>query len=265
MARRIVSADELREYARRPMAPPDPSVLAAIDVGPIRPADALPRAEMDRMLDPTPLAAETGWAEKLDDGTAFVAVRTEMPGVNAAMVDWWFDWHPRDGARYRAWHPLAHQDNRVDPPRIAGAKPFWNTVHHPVEDVGTGKRKVRIEFKPPSQLGFATDALDTPGVGTVVCGFAGDESLHVAHTVMAHVFLETSHGLALRSAFWLGARIRPYLPPPFPALAAPVLDLPAVRRRAMPSGVAPALARHCAEEYANLAVLLPELYGRFGR
>jgi hypothetical protein len=32
----------------------------------------------------------------------------------------------------------------------------------------------------------------------------------------------------------------------------------------MPSGVAPALARHCAEEYGNLAALLPELYRRFG-
>jgi hypothetical protein len=259
-----VSADELTEYLRRPLTPPDPVVLAAIEAEPISPADALPRAEIDRMLDPAPLAAETGWCEDVGDGSGFVAVRTEMPSVDAAMVDWWFDWHPRDGARYRAWHPLAHEDNRVDQPTVAGAKPFWNTVHHPVEDVGTGMRKVRIEFKPPSELGFSTDGLDAPGVATIVCGFAGDESLHVAHTLMAHVFLEAEQGVVLRSAFWLGARIRPYAPAPLPALIAPVLDMPAVRRRAMPSGVAPALARHCAEEYANLAALLPELYRRFG-
>jgi hypothetical protein len=259
-----VSAEELADYERRPLAPADAKTLLAIEAGPITSDAALPLAEIDRMLDPAPLLAETGWCEDVGDGSGFVAVRTPMPMVDAPMVDWWFDWHPRDGARYRAWHPLAHQDNSLDPPVSPGAKPFWGAVHHPVEDVGTGMRKVRIEFKRPGELGFSTDGLDAPGVATVVCGFAGDESLHVAHTVMAHVFLEADRGVVLRSAFWLGARIRPYAPPPLAALLAPVLDLPAVRRRAMPAGVAPALARHCAEEYANLAVLLPELYERFG-
>jgi hypothetical protein len=37
-----------------------------------------------------------------------------------------------------------------------------------------------------------------------------------------------------------------------------------VRRRALPKGLPQALATHCAEEYANLGVLLPELYERFG-
>jgi hypothetical protein len=32
----------------------------------------------------------------------------------------------------------------------------------------------------------------------------------------------------------------------------------------LPAAVAPALARHCAEEYANLAAILPDLYRRFG-
>ncbi len=37
-----------------------------------------------------------------------------------------------------------------------------------------------------------------------------------------------------------------------------------VRRRVLPRALPRALARHCAEEYANLAALLPELYERFG-
>jgi hypothetical protein len=264
VAGEIMSVGELDDYSRRPLTPPDDAVLAAIEAGPIDPALALARSEIDRMLDPRSLTVETGWCECLADGSGFVAVRTPMPAVDAAMVDWWFDWHPDDDARYRAWHPLAHRANRCDRPAAADAKPFWNTVHHPVEDIGTGMRRVRIEFRPPSALGFHSDCLDVPGVATVVCGFAGDEGLHVAHTVMAHVFLEADEGLVLRSAFWLGARIRPYAPVPLVALIAPLLDLPAVRRRAMPRGVAPALARHCAEEYANLAALLPELYPRFG-
>jgi hypothetical protein len=34
-------------------------------------------------------------------------------------------------------------------------------------------------------------------------------------------------------------------------------------RLALPAGLPRALARHCAEEYANLGSLLPELYRRF--
>jgi hypothetical protein len=36
-----------------------------------------------------------------------------------------------------------------------------------------------------------------------------------------------------------------------------------VRRLALPASLPRALAGHCAEEYANLATLLPELYRRF--
>jgi hypothetical protein len=38
-----------------------------------------------------------------------------------------------------------------------------------------------------------------------------------------------------------------------------------VRRALLPRRLPRALAHHCAEEYANLAALLPELYERFGR
>jgi hypothetical protein len=37
-----------------------------------------------------------------------------------------------------------------------------------------------------------------------------------------------------------------------------------IRRLTLPVGLPRALAIHCAPEYANLAVLLPELYERFG-
>jgi hypothetical protein len=37
-----------------------------------------------------------------------------------------------------------------------------------------------------------------------------------------------------------------------------------VQRRALPKGLPRALAHHCAEEYSNLGVLLPQLYETFG-
>jgi hypothetical protein len=255
--------EDLAAYLERPLTPADRQVLAAIAAGPMDPAQALPRAALDRLLDPAPVPVETGWCT-LPDGVAYVAVRTAMPAVTGPMVDWWFDWHPRDPLRYRIWHPGAHRSNRVEQAGPPGAKAHWGTVHHPVEDVGTGPVHARIAFCAPTALGFSTDALDDPAIGTIACGLVGDDRLHLRHSVMAHVWLTEGDGLVLRSRFWLGAVLRPDLPGALGAAGARLLNRPAVRRRALPAGLPQALARHCAEEYANLAALLPELHARWG-
>lgn len=257
------SDGDLAPFLSRPLSPAGGDTLAAIEAGPIPPGEALSLAELDRLLDPAPLPVETGWCT-LPDGVGYVAVRTPMLAATAAMVDWWFDWHPREPVRYRIWHPQAHRDNSLEPPPRSAAKAHWGAVHHPVEDVGTGMVHARIAFKPPSELGFATDALDDPAVGTIVCGEVGDDRRRVRHSIMAHVFLRDDDGVVLRSHFWLGASIRPYLPAPFAGPAARLLNNRTVRRLALPAGLPGALAHHCAEEYANLGTLLPELYGRFG-
>ncbi len=254
---------ELESYLERPMDPPAGEVLAAIEGGPIDAGEALGRDELDRLVDPAPLPAETGWCA-LPDGVGYVAVRTAMPGVSGEMVDWWFDWHPGDALRYRIWHPSAHFDNSVERPPVAGPKAHWGTVHHPVEDVGMGTVRARIEFVPPTRLGMSSDALDDPAVATIVCGWAGDDDRRVRHTPMVHAFLREPGGVVLRSRFWLGAALRPYLPAPLAAPLSAALNNGFVRRRALPDGLPKALARHCAEEYANLGALLPELHARFG-
>lgn len=308
---RVMSLESLSDYLARPMTPPEQHLLDAIEHGPIDPSEALALEQMDQLLDPAPMACETGWCV-LPDGVAYVAVRTAMPNVSSEMVDWWFDWHPRDPLRYRVWHPLAHRDNSLDgvahtraheraglhgspqevahararegeevndslqgvPHARARAKAHWDAVHHPMEDVGTGVVHARIEFKAPTDMGMSSDALDDPRVATIVCGYAGDDRLRVRHSPMFHVFLregegsdgndrgEGRGGVVLRSRFWLGAALRPY--GPLGGLGESLLNRPAVRRRALPQGLPRALARHCAEEYANLGAILPELYGRFG-
>ncbi|MET0558046.1 MAG: hypothetical protein ABW065_05180 [Solirubrobacterales bacterium] len=254
---------DLSAYLLRPLTAPDAATLAEIEAGPVDAATALSLPELDRLLDPEPLDVETGWC-RLPDGVRFVAVRTPMPGVSAEMVEWWFDWHAREALRYRIWHPGAHLDNALEPPARAGAKSHWGAVHHPVEDVGTGTVHARIAFVAPSDLGFSTDALDDPAVGTIVCGWVGDDRRHIRHSAMAHVFLREGDGLVLRSHFWLGAAIRPYAPAPIAGPVARLANRRLVRDLALPAGLAPALARHCAEEYANLAALLPELHSRYG-
>lgn len=253
----------LGPYLKHPMSPPDPALLATIERGPVDPSQTLPLAEIDCLLDPAPLPVETGWCFR-PDRVGYVAVRTAMPAVSAAMVEWWFDWHAHDPERYRLWHPLAHIGNSIEPPALRGAKAHWGAVHHPVEDVGTGVVHARVAFEPPTAVGFSTDALDDPAVATIVCGYVGDDRRGLRHSVMAHVFLAEPDGVVLRSHFWLGAAIRPYLPAPLAAPIAPALNNRLVRRLSLPAGLPRGLAAHCAEEYANLAALLPELYGRFG-
>ena len=183
-----------------------------------------------RAARPGPISGECGWCV-LPDGCGYVAMRTEMPGVTGEMVDWWFDWHPRDPIRYRIWHPLAHESNSVEPPAEVGEKPYWGTVHHPVEDIGIGTVHARIAFHDPEVLGFAAGALVQPDVAAIVGGFAGDDRRRMQHTKMIHVFLRQNGGVVLRSRFWLGAAIRPYAPRPLAGPAARLLNRPAVRRR----------------------------------
>lgn len=252
----------LAEYLSRPLTPPDPGVLEAIERGPIDPGQALSLERVARLLDPRPLEVETGWCT-LPDGVGYVTVRTAMPRVSAEMVDWWFDWHPREPLRYRVWHPEAHRSNSLDPPATPRAKAHWGAVHHPVEDVGLGTVRARIAFEPPDAMGMPGDQLDSPEVATIVCGWVGDETRRMRHTPMYHVFLREEEGVLLRSAFWLGAAVRPY--GPLGAAGARVLNNRFVRRVALPAALPRALATHCAEEYANLATLLPELFERFGQ
>ncbi|HEY6781245.1 MAG TPA: hypothetical protein VI111_09830 [Thermoleophilaceae bacterium] len=256
-----MSESTLAEYLTRPLTPPAPEVLAAIANGPIAAADALAWADVDRLLDPSPLTVETGWCW-LPDGVGYVAVRTAMPGVSGELVDWWFDWHAREPLRYRVWHPTAHRDNALEAPATQGAKAHWGAVHHPVEDVGTGVVHARIAFMPPREFGCSSDTLDDPRVATIVCGYAGDDRRRMRHTPMLHVFLREGDGVVLRSRFWLGAALRPY--GPLGALGARLLNTRLTRRLALPRELPRALATHCAEEYANLATLLPELHARFG-
>jgi len=253
----------LEPYLSRPLTPPAAEVMAAIAAGPMDPASLVPLGGIDRLLDPGPLSVETGWCFT-PERIGYVAVRTEMQGVTAEMVDWWFDWHPRDPVRYRLWHPLAHRDNSLEPRSAPAAKPYWGAVHHPVEDVGTGVVRARIAFMPPSAIGFSGDVLDDPNVATIVSGYVGDDTRRLRHSVLAHVFLVGEEGLVLRSHFWLGAAIRPYLPSPLANPIGSTLNNRLVRRLALPSELPRSLAAHCAEEFANLAALLPELYGRFG-
>jgi hypothetical protein len=251
----------LEQLLEMPSPEPEPATLAALRA-PIEEAAALPPSRIDRLLDPRPLAAENGWCWTREH-VAYVAVRTAMPGHTAQMWDWWFDWHPRESLRYRAWFPEAHFGTRFEPPAEPGSKPFWGAVHYPDEDIGLGREVVRIEFRRPSEYGFSGDALEHPDVATIVGGFAGSPARRARAGVMTHVLLRAEDGLTLRSHFWLGHGMRPDLPGLAGDLAGKLLDRPFVRRIALPERLPGALADHCAREYSRLSAILPALYERY--
>lgn len=255
----------LQELLDKPLAPVAPETLDALARGPIDPADALQEREINRLLDPSPLAVECGYCF-LPDGVGYVAMRVPMPEVTGEMVDWWFDWHADDPLRYRVWHPPAHVGNSVERPAVPVEKPFWFTTHHPVEDIGLGVDHLRIDFLPPEQLGFSETALRGADIVTIVGGFAGDDRKRARHTRMVHVWLTdpSTGGTVLRSRFWIGSVLRPYLPSPIANTAARVLNRPSLRQRLVPRRAPAALAQHCAEEYTNLAAILPGLFAQYG-
>jgi phloretin hydrolase len=106
-----------------------------------------------------------------------------MPGITSEMVEWWYMWNPRDPIRYQIWFPGAHdwtrQEEKGGPAR---AKRHWGVVNYPVEDIGLGMSNLRIEFASPSQIGFSTDAIDDPRIGTIIAGLVGDVTAHLQHT-----------------------------------------------------------------------------------
>jgi len=165
-------------------------------------------------------------------------------------------------------------DGHIDPARFPNLAAFARTatwfpntqaVHDSTEDVGFGRRRLRIRFVEPWKLGFPRDTLERPNVGLVSCAVVGEPRLGVEHTCLAHVFLRSpDDGLVLRSRFWIGAALRPYGPRPLGQLATPLLRRKLVRRVAIPRVAPRSLLLHCGEEFANLAAILPDLYARFG-
>lgn len=254
---------KLDDYLNRPNATVSQEVSSALSSGPIDPDDRLRVDELDRLLNPGYLAAENGFCTN-PDGSGYVAVLTRMPGVTAQMIDWWFDWHPRDPMRYRIWFPAEHFDISFKPAATPGAKPFYDSIHHPVEDVGLGKSHIRIEFVDPRLFGFPVGDFDPAVCSTIICGYAGDDRRHVRHTRMCHFVRGVEGGVEMRSRFWIGNQITLYPSTPLLWPINRMLNTAFVRSKAVPSRAPECLARHCAQEYANLAALLPELWQRYG-
>jgi hypothetical protein len=185
------------------------------------------------------------------------------------MLDWWFSWHALEDLRYKIWYPGSHAGTGVnDPERLKNKslplrERYWNTTHYPIEDVGIGREKLAIQFMPPEEFGFDTARFKAANVSTAICTRVGSENKKADHTDMCHFVRKVEGGVEMRSRFWIGRRIKVRM---F-AGRSPVnriANTGFIRRMVIPRNTPWQMSRHCAQEYNNLAQILPDLYREFG-
>jgi DAPG hydrolase PhiG domain len=218
---------------------------------------------------------ETGWT-RTKRGTLVIACLTDMPGVTAGMWDWWFGWHSTDTARYKLWHPDAHQFATVGEDRSADRsltdrQRYLDNVSYVDEYIGASLNRLAIRFVDPTRLGFP----DRTG-RTHICARVGASDLPVALGWLVHQVRPTEHGSEMRSRFFIGQAQVLDVPPHAvskPA-AARVLTSRAARlalgpvvstlgRRIASDRLGHDLLHHCAGEMNHLAGFLPDLYAEF--
>lgn len=256
---------ENKAYARfwnSRMAPLPAHAREALLHGPVASGLLLGLRDAPTLLDAGDHALEDGYGLG-DDGSAHVAVRTEMPGVSPAMIDWWFGWHGCEAQRYKLWHPRAHvhaQWGDAEPPGAQGRARYVGRTSFVDEYVGSPMTHATIRFLPPEELGLDARELADPERATAVCARIGILHPSVEAGFLIHHVRRTDAGSEMRSRFWLGG-------PHAAARSASPIDeaVVALARRFMKPTAATGyeLLVHCSQEMSHLASFLPALYARF--
>lgn len=256
------------EYYYRPLACINDDVMRALRSGPMDPKDALPFEHKNDLLQPGYHKHETGYCF-MPDNSCYVAVLTRMPGVTGEMLDWWFWWHALESLRYKIWYPGSHVSNHVtnpwqlQNPALSSRERYWNNTQYPVEDVGIVMEKLSITFMSPDDFGFDTVCFAEAGIATAICTRVGSVKNKSMHTDMCHLVRTTVDGVEMRSRFWIGRKVRLTM---FSdeAFIQRIINTRLVRKLIIPADTPSQMAQHCAQEYSNLAAILPDLYRDYG-
>ena len=133
--------------------------------------------------------------------------RCELPHRHARcdweMWDWWFAWHSCESARYKLWHPEAHQYTAVGELRLADhtltdRQRYIDNVSY-VDEYVRAFRPLAIRFLDPSKLGFEDSS---PG-STVIAARVGLSVAPIAFGWIVHQVRATDSGAEMRSRFFL--------------------------------------------------------------
>lgn len=280
---------EGKPYARYwnpDMAPLPEDIRAALAHGPVAEPLLPDLAHAPPVLEGRRSGLEVGYCLARGGG-AHVALRTPMPEVAPAMIDWWFAWHNGEPERYKLWHPRAHvhaewhtpppavlaetsvgslsmeqgsrrtgerREDRVRPQYVGG-------VSCVDEYIGSECGRYLIRFIPPGDLGFDPALLADPGRATVISASVGFARLPLDIGYLAHYVRAVPGGSEMRSRFWIGG---PYARPRAGGIMGE-LALQAVKLVRRPGAdVARALLVHCSQEMSHLASFLPRLHAELG-
>lgn len=215
--------------------------------------------QVDRLLDPSPMALETGY-ERLPDGSIHVACRTDLHHCSGAMFEWWFRFRP-DTQKYVWWHPVDHVSSEWlecrDQTHVGSI--------HKVEEFFTGRSasQLLIQFRDPREFFTESTYLEARRTGRVsasICARGGrswdalrDDQGRMLGSRLFHVTRDTAWGCVLRSHFYLGHDL-----PQRGLTPQEVTDQ-------VPEEAAAALLVHCYNEMTCLAGFLPSLYAAENR
>lgn len=235
--------------------------LDKVNAGPINPELALEIFDAKEMLKEGDLDTEVGYCV-MPDGTGFAATKVFMPDVTTEMIDWWFNWHPLEGLRYKIWCPVAHTGIRAETPEAhldSSGTPLHTRnigkIHHPIEGFSVPTAvDIEIAFKHPEILGLTQEMLDDSPVTTFQIATCIAEHPRSPINLFFHSIREVEGGIEYRSRYWLGFTTigdrlaRPNVPAPYP------LIMSMARNNCI----------HSLTEYNNLGSILPQLYKEQG-
>ena len=255
-------ADQAQPYAQfynPDLAPLASHVCAALDRGGV-PDVLLPGIDgaVENLFGHDPVL-EDGFVMTSDGGMR-ISVRTEMPGVTPAMIDWWFGWHGDAAAKYKLWHPQAHINAQwlgTPPAGATGRAAYVGQTSIVDEYIGSDLVRGAIQFVAPARLGFTDRSLDD-GRATIVCARLGLGDAPIDIGYLAHHVRTVPGGSEMRSRFWMGGRHvagRNLLGSMAAAIAKRVLRLTESDARAV--------LVHCGQEMPHLAAFLPALHAQF--
>ena len=256
MKRELTAAEEAKSYAKyyyRMMTPPAQEIYDLLAKGQIDPKEALPIQNRNDLLKPGDLTTERGYCI-MPDGSGFIAMRTEMPGVTSEMINWWFAWHGLESLRYKIWDPDDHFEIHVLPedlerrldPNLDNRERNWGTTDIVDEDIGTGDMVLYISFMSPEDFGYDMNRFRAPYALSAVSANLGIAESKTPLATFSHFVREIPGGIEVRSRFWLGWNI---------------VDKKPVRvADEIPEDLVRGLVHHCTKEYSNLAAILPLVY-----
>ena len=226
-------------------------------------SDILNRSDINRLLDKGNHDCENGF-RRLDDGSVYVAVCTDMPDVTVEMINWWFWWHAAEDIRYQIWYPDMHFAIQSDfqghynDDLMTYAERLQMSRHIVTENIGVGREELLIDFMSPKDFGFDVNKINT-STETIICARVGSPDRKVWATEICHYVRTTERGVEMRSRFWIGYDIKMMTG----LLRRPAnwfLNQPLIKKSIIPKQLPVKMFYHCSQEYHHLASILPDLY-----